>query len=98
LEVMQWAGDKGHKWFNLGTAPLLDMEESPLAPFQKQVLEILSPYTSAVNLANIRKEKEKFNPEWSRKYLASSGNLSLQVALTTLQSLISKGNRVGYRK
>ena len=98
LESMLWAKEKGHHWFNLGMAPLLDMQEGPLAPFEKQVSQILSPYQAEVSLADIRKEKEKFNPEWSPKYLVSSGNLSLQVALTALLGMIAKGNRVGYRQ
>ncbi|HUO57989.1 MAG TPA: bifunctional lysylphosphatidylglycerol flippase/synthetase MprF [bacterium] len=98
LESMLWAKEKGHQWFNLGMAPLLDMQEGPLAPFEKQVTQILAPYHGEAPPADIRKSKEKFNPEWSPKYLVTSGNLSLQVALTALLGLIAKGNRVGYRQ
>jgi phosphatidylglycerol lysyltransferase len=98
LEVMLWAKEKGHKWFTLGSAPLLDVAESPLAPFKDQIAETLSPYTPGAKLPDIRKEKERFNPEWSPKYIASSGNLSLQVAFNNIRSLISKGNRVEFKK
>ncbi|HTC20841.1 MAG TPA: bifunctional lysylphosphatidylglycerol flippase/synthetase MprF, partial [bacterium] len=37
LELMFWASEKGFKWFNLGTAPSLDVEGSPLAPFKDKV-------------------------------------------------------------
>jgi phosphatidylglycerol lysyltransferase len=98
LEVMSWARDKGYKWFNLGTAPLLDVEESPLAPFKDQIAETLSPYAHVLKLPDIRKEKERFNPEWSTKYLAASANLPLAVAFSNTRSLIAKGNRVHFRR
>ncbi len=87
---MFWAREKGTKWFNLGIAPLLDVEESPLAPFKDQMKEILSPHGRASALQDIRKEKERFNPEWSPKYLAAPGNLSLPVAFNNIRSLVSK--------
>ena len=98
LETMQWAKEKGFKWFNLGTAPLLNMEESPLAPFKDKVAQILSPYAHVLNLPDIRKEKEKFNPEWVPKYLAASANLPLAVAFANTQALIAKGGRTGTKK
>ena len=98
LEALQWAKEKGFKWFNLGTAPLLDVEESPLAPFKDKVASILSPYAQALKLPDIRKEKERFNPDWSPKYLAASANLPLGAAFSNIQALIAKGSRVGTKK
>lgn len=96
LEVMFWAREKGIKWFNLGVAPLLDLEESPLAPFKDQMGEIFSPYGNAANRQDIRKEKERFNPEWSPKYIAASGNLPLAVAFNNIRSLVGKVPRKVY--
>jgi phosphatidylglycerol lysyltransferase len=98
LEAMQWAKEKGFKWFNLGTAPLLDVAESPLAPFKDKVAEILSPYPHLLQLPDIRKEKERFNPEWSPQYLATSANLPLSVAFANTRALIAKGGRTGAKK
>jgi phosphatidylglycerol lysyltransferase len=95
LEVMFWMKNKNCQWFNLGTAGILDMEESPLAPFEQSLMEILSPYIRVSHLTEIRKEKDRFMPEWSPKYLAYSANLSLEVAFNNIASLISRGNRVG---
>lgn len=95
LEVLFWAQKKDYHWFNLGNGGLLDMEESPLAPFETHLLEILSPYGRAHHLTDIRKEKDRFNPEWTPKYLAHSVNLSLEDALNNIASLISRGNRAG---
>ncbi len=90
LEVMLWSKEKGYKWFNLGTAPLLDAEESPLTPFKDQMKEIFSPYGNVAQLLDIRKAKERFNPEWAPKYLAGSGNIPLPVVFNNIRSLISK--------
>lgn len=98
LEILLWAKEKGFKWFNLGTAPLLDMEQSPLAPFKDKVAQILSPYAHVLNLPDIRKEKERFNPEWATKYLATTANLQLAVAFANTQGLIAKGSRINVKK
>lgn len=98
LETMHWAKEKGFKWFNLGAAPLLDVEESPLAPFKDKIAQILSPYAHMLKLPDIRKEKERFNPEWSPQYLAASANLPLAVAFANSRALIAKGSRVNVKK
>ena len=98
LEIMLWAKTKGYQWFNLGTAPLLDVEESPLAPFKDKIAQILSPYAHVLKLPDIRKEKERFNPEWAPKYLAASASLPLSTAFANIQALISKGGRTGAKK
>lgn len=98
LEVLLWAKEKGFKWFNLGTAPLLDVQESPLAPLQDKIAPLLSPYSHVSSLADIRKEKERFTPEWSPQYLAASANLPLSVAIANTLALIAKGGRVTTKK
>ncbi len=98
LETLLWSREKGYQWFNLGTAPLLDAEESPLAPFKDQLKEILSPYGHAAGLLDIRKDKERFNPEWSPKYLAASGNLPLAMAFNNIRSLVLKVPHAGLER
>ena len=98
LESMMWAKAKGYQWFTLGTAPLLDVEESPLAPFKDKIAQILSPYAHVLKLPDIRKEKERFNPEWAPKYLAASASLPLATAFANILALISKGGRTGAKK
>jgi lysylphosphatidylglycerol synthetase-like protein (DUF2156 family) len=55
--------------------------------------EILSPYVRIANPMEVRKDKARFDPEWSPKYLAFSANLSLEVVFNNIRSLISRGNR-----
>jgi len=98
IETMLWAQSKDFHWFHLGTAGILNMEESPLEPFEQAMKEILSPYVEVANLTAIRKEKDRFNPEWNPKYLAYSANLPLEVVFNNIASLISRGNRAGFIK
>jgi phosphatidylglycerol lysyltransferase len=98
LELMFRAGEEGFKWFNLGSAPPLDVDGSPLAPFKGKVAQILSPYANPHKLPDIRKDKERFNPEWATRYLAFSANLPLAVAFTNIQALVDKGNRINFKK
>ena len=91
LECMRYGQFKGFEWFNLGVAPLLEMEDSPLSPFKDKLASLFSPYAEGDRLARIRNEKEKFNPEWRPKYLAAPGNLPLGVVLSNIESLLSRG-------
>jgi phosphatidylglycerol lysyltransferase len=90
VELILWAKEKGYQYFNLGMAPLLDTEESPLAPLKEKMAEILSPYTQVDSLQDIRQEKERYNPVWEPKYLAAAGNLPLPVAFNNIRSLVDK--------
>jgi phosphatidylglycerol lysyltransferase len=98
LELLLWAKEKGYEYFNLGTAPILDIEESPLAPFKGQLAQIFSPYGTQAQLQDIRKEKERFNPLWSPKYLAASANLPLSLAFNNIRDLVAMSPRGGSRK
>ena len=98
LEIMLQAKESGFRYFNLGTAPLLDIEESPLAPFKGQVAGIFSPYGTEAQFQDIRNEKERFNPEWAPKYLASSANLPLLVALNNIRDLVERSPHRGSGK
>ncbi len=97
-ETMIWAKEKGYHWFNLGTASLLDLEESPLAPFKAQMLGMFSPHVEGPNMGDIRKGMGCFSPAWVPKYLATSSNLALSVAFANIHSLIARGNRIGLKK
>lgn len=98
LESMVWAAGQDYRWFHLGTAPTLDLGGSPLGPFQDKVAAILSPTTPAAKLADVRKEKDRFHPEWTTLYLAAPANLPLSAAFNNIQTLIAQGNRVNFKK
>ncbi len=97
-ETMVWAKEKGYRWFNLGTASLIDLEESPLAPFKAQMTGMFSPHVEGPAMGDIRKGMGRFSPEWVPKYLATSSNLPLSVAFANIHSLIARGNRIRLKK
>lgn len=98
LECMAWAAQEGFRWFHLGFAATLDLGGSPLETIKEKVEEILAPSLSRPRLAELRKEKDRFNPQWSTLYLAAPANLSLPAAFQDIQSLIAQGNRVKFKK
>jgi phosphatidylglycerol lysyltransferase len=48
-------------------------------------------FANLYNFQGLRQYKEKFDPEWSPRYLASPGGLALPRILTNLASLIAGG-------
>ena len=76
-------------WFRLSSSSLsfagVSAQHSPLA---------LSPLTFlSYNFRGLRQYKEKFDPVWEPKYLASRAGLSLPRILINVTSLISGGLR-----
>jgi phosphatidylglycerol lysyltransferase len=93
IECMRYGQYKGFQNFNLGVAPLLNMEDGPLSSFKEKLARLFAPYADGEKLTRVRSEMEKFNPEWRAKYLAAPGELPVGVALSTVESLQSRGMR-----
>jgi phosphatidylglycerol lysyltransferase len=91
-ELILWGQAQGFRWFSLGMAPLSGFEHHRLAPLWNRVGALL--YRHGENLYNfrgLRAFKEKFDPVWEPRYLASPGGLALPLVLTQLASLIAGG-------
>lgn len=88
---MMLAGqERGFKWYNLGMAPLSGLENRALAPLWARLGGLIFRHGEHFyNFQGLRQYKEKFDPEWSPKYLASPGGLILPVILTNVATLIS---------
>ncbi len=94
LQLMLWGKEQGYHWFNLGMAPLSGLEARPLAPFWNRLGAMLFRHGEHFyNFQGLRQYKEKFDPVWQPKYLASPGGLVLPRVLTNLATLISGGLR-----
>ncbi|HVM31702.1 MAG TPA: bifunctional lysylphosphatidylglycerol flippase/synthetase MprF [bacterium] len=93
IECMRYGQYKGFKKFNLGAAPLLNMEDGPLSSFKDKLARLFAPYAEGEKLARARAEMEKFTPEWRPLYLAAPGELPVGQALSTVESLQSRGMR-----
>ena len=92
IELMMWGKENGYERFNLGMAPLSGIENRNLAPLWNRVGALLFSRGEPVyNFQGLRQYKEKFDPIWEPRYLASPGGLVLPRILTNVASLISGG-------
>ena len=92
IELMLWGKENGYNRFNLGMAPLSGIENRSLAPLWNRVGALLfSRGEPFYNFQGLRLYKEKFDPIWEPRYLASPGGLVLPRILTNVASLISGG-------
>jgi phosphatidylglycerol lysyltransferase len=92
IELMLWGKKEGYRWFNLGMAPLSGLEAHALAPLWHRLGAFVFRYGEHFyNFQGLREYKEKFNPLWEPKYLASPGGVTLPRILINIGSLISGG-------
>lgn len=83
---------EGYRWFHLGMAPLSGVEAHPLAPTWNRVAEIVFRHGEHFyNFQGLRDYKDKFDPVWEPKFIASPGGLRLPMILTNLATLIAGG-------
>lgn len=94
VELMLWGRAQGHRWLNLGMAPLAGLERHPLAPAWHRIGNFVFRYGEHFyNFEGLRRYKAKFNPLWESRYLASPGGLALPRVLLDVSVLISGGVR-----
>jgi len=92
LQLMLWGKQEGYRWFNLGMAPLSGMGEQALAPLWNQVGAFLFRHGEQFyNFRGVRQYKEKFDPVWEPKYLASPAGIALPRILASIGILVSRG-------
>jgi phosphatidylglycerol lysyltransferase len=90
--IILWGKQTGYQWFNLGMAPLSGLENRPLAPLWSKIGAFVFQHGEHFyNFQGLRQYKEKFDPRWEPRYLASPGGLSLPRIFTDLASLIAGG-------
>jgi phosphatidylglycerol lysyltransferase len=91
-ELMLWGQAEGYRWFRLGMAPFSGLESRALAPLWARVGAFMYQHGEHFyNFQGLREYKEKFDPVWESRYLASPGGLTLPRILANLASLISGG-------
>ncbi|MGD9648481.1 MAG: bifunctional lysylphosphatidylglycerol flippase/synthetase MprF, partial [Pirellulales bacterium] len=92
IELMLWGRAQGYRWFNMGMAPLSGVESRNLAPLWNQVAGLVYRHGERLyNFQGLRQYKDKFDPEWRPKYLASPGGWTLGPVLADLVTLIAGG-------
>jgi phosphatidylglycerol lysyltransferase len=91
-ELMLWGKDQNFLWFNLGLAPLTGSENKELASLWNRMAAFISRHGEHFyNFQGLRQYKEKFNPVWTPKYLATPGGLALPRIIANITALISGG-------
>ncbi|MBW2427493.1 MAG: bifunctional lysylphosphatidylglycerol flippase/synthetase MprF [Deltaproteobacteria bacterium] len=90
--LMLWGKEQGYRWFNLGMAPFSGLENRALAPLWSRLGAFVFRYGEHFyNFQGVRQYKEKFDPKWRPRYLASPGGLALPQIFANLATLISGG-------
>lgn len=92
LQLLLWGREQGYRWFDLGMAPLSGFESRAQATMWHRLAAFLFRHGEHFyNFQGLRQYKEKFDPVWEPRYLASPGGLALPKVLTHLALLISGG-------
>lgn len=91
-KVMLHFQEQGYQRFGLGMAPLSGMATHPLAPNWHRLGRLLFTHGEHFyNFQGLRAFKEKFDPVWEARYLASPGGALPLLVLTDVAVLISGG-------
>ena len=99
VQLIEWGRAQGYAWFNLGMAPLAGLEARPLATAWSRVASALFRHgESLYNFQGVRQWKNKFDPVWRPRYLASPGGLSLPSVLRDVTALVAGGVRGVFKK
>ena len=90
--LMLWGHAEGYAHFSLGMAPLSGLESRALAPLWNRAGAFVFKFGEHFyNFRGLRQYKDKFDPIWEPRYLASPGGLALPRILTNVAALISGG-------
>lgn len=91
-ELMLRYRDLGFQRFGLGMAPLSGMARHAMAPFWHRGGRLLFAHgENFYNFRGLRAFKEKFDPQWEARYLASPGGIAPLLLLADIAALISGG-------
>jgi phosphatidylglycerol lysyltransferase len=94
IELMLYGKAEGYRWFNLGMAPLSGLEPRMAAPVWHRVGSLAFRLGEHFfNFRGLRLYKEKFDPVWDARYIASSGGIALPRVIADIATLIAGGLR-----
>ncbi len=92
INLILWGKGNRYHWFNLGMAPLAGLSDKSLSSLWNRIGGFLFKHVeNFYNFQGLRQYKEKFQPQWRPRYLASPTTLSLPVVLTNIATLTSGG-------
>jgi len=92
IHLLLWGKEAGYQTFDLGMAPLSGMANRPFAPLWNRLGAVIFQHGEHFyNFEGLRAYKEKFDPVWEPRYLASPGGLALPRILLNVATLIGGG-------
>lgn len=92
IKIMLKGKEEGYAYFNFGMAPLSGFENRELAPLWLKLGSFVYHHIDHFyNFQGLREYKEKFDPVWKPKYLASPGGLFLPQILMDITGITSGG-------
>ncbi len=90
LKLIEYGQQQGYQWFGLGMAPLSGIESGQSAPLWYKFADALYEHGEHLyGFQGLREWKEKFDPEWRPRYLASRNPMLLPFVLTDIARLVS---------
>ena len=90
--LMLWGRAEGYGSFTLGMAPLAGLENRALAPLWSRLGALMYRHGEHFyHFKGLREYKNKYDPVWEPKYLASPGGLALPRVLANIAALIGGG-------
>lgn len=92
--LLQHLSDAGYVHFGLGMAPLSGMAAHALAPNWHRMGRLLfARGEQFYNFRGLRAFKDKFDPQWDARYLATPGGVTPLLVLADAAALIAGGYR-----
>ena len=98
VELLQWGRAEGYSAFEFGMAPLAGLEDRPLAPIMSRVGRLLFERGEELyNFRGVRRYKDKYDPIWQPRYIASPHKWAIPILLADV-GLLSSGGVSGLTK
>ena len=92
VEAMAWSKDAGYASFSLGMAPLSGLRTDGTGTFWDRAGHFLwSHGEHFYNFQGLRQFKERFDPVWETRYVASPGGPALPVMMLDVAALVAGG-------
>ena len=101
VSLFQWAGAQGYGSFNLGLSSLSGVGEQATDPAIERIMHFIYEHVNQFyNFTGLHAFKEKFQPEWSPRYLIYLGVANLARAWLAVIQADSGSNNIlsGYLK
>lgn len=94
VEAMLWSQERGYSSFSLGMAPLSGLDVDGNGTFWHRIGHLVWTHGEHFyGFRGLRQFKERFDPTWEPRYVASAGGLSLPVVMFDVAKLVGGGVR-----